>query len=148
MAVSKRRGKKSIMNGTASARDTESSQELWREIEQALRDPEMIDEGDPPPSDEAAVTLKGIITKTQGRLGSPIPLPHIEFVDGSIRLVWTKPTAIVILVVASSADRRSYVYHARIENGQAAAHGTVEPTPSNLAHWLSAMEPKGHVAYS
>jgi len=137
------------MNGPASVRDIHSSEELWQEIKRALENPEMIDEGDPAPSEQAASKLKRIIEETQSKRGSPIPLPHIEFFDGSIRLVWTKPTANVVLVVASSDDRRSYVYHAAIENGRAVTHGTVDPTPSNLAHWLSAMESQGgHTAYS
>jgi hypothetical protein len=140
MAVSKQRGKKSIMNGPASARDIKPGEELWQEIKRALDNPEMIDEGDPAPSEQAASKLKHIIEETQRERSAPLPPAHIEFSDGSIRLLWTKPDMRVILVIASSEERPSYIYHADIENGSVANYGTVELSHSNLTHWLDLMD--------
>ena len=128
------------MNGAASARDNQPGEELWQEIERALANPEMIDEGDPAPSKQAVSKLKRIIEETQRERGAPIPPAHIEFVDGSIRLLWTRPHMRVILDVASSDERPSYIYHGDVENGSVANYGTVEPSHSNLTRWLDLMD--------
>ena len=116
-----------------------SAASIYRDLETALLDPEMLDEGDAVPSPQASSTVKRVLEEAQGLLPAPMAHPHIEFFDSSIRLSWTNAQANVLLVIASSDTRPSYVYHASLKNGQVASHGTVEPTAPNLAHWLSQM---------
>jgi len=107
----------------------------------------MVDEGDTPPSAQAVSKVKLTLEEAEGMLLGPMPHPHIEFFDSSIRLVWTKPEANVLLVIASSAEHPSYLYHADVQNGSAANHGTVEATASNLAHWLRLIESPDSAAH-
>jgi hypothetical protein len=117
-----------------------SASGLWPEIEAALRDPDMIDDGDPSPSTEAASTLKQLVEQTESVLPNPAPHPHIEFFEGSIRLIWSNPIRNIRLVIASRSDRRSFLYHEEVQNGLGVNEGTVEPTPENLVHWLTVMQ--------
>ncbi|MGA8029761.1 MAG: hypothetical protein WB992_21670 [Bryobacteraceae bacterium] len=131
--------------GSATAR-IQADPEIWLKVEQALGDPEMIDQGDPLPSSQAVLTLKRVITETQNILASPIAHPQIEFFEGSIRLIWMKPHKNLRLVIASRDDRPSYLYHEDVKDGHAANYEKVEPTPSNLAYWLNALESPGSSA--
>jgi hypothetical protein len=64
---------------------------IWPEIEAALHDPEMIDDGDPQPSGEAVAVLKRLVEQTERALPNPAPSPHVELFEGSIRLIWSNP---------------------------------------------------------
>jgi hypothetical protein len=134
-----RKDNKDIMSalGTMRAR---SASGIWPEIEAALHDPEMIDDGDPQPSAEAASTLKRVLEQVEQLLPNPAPHPHIEFFEGSIRLIWSNPVRNIRLVIASRPDRRSFLYHEEVQNGLGVNEGIVEPTPENLVHWLTVME--------
>ena len=134
-----RRDNRGIMPASGPVR-ARSASGIWPEIEEALRDPEMIDDGDPKPSDEAASTLKHVLEQAERMLPNPPPLPHIEFFEGSIRLIWSNPARNIRLVIASRPDRRSFLYHEDVQNGLGINAGTVEPTPENLAHWLPVMQ--------
>jgi hypothetical protein len=113
---------------------------IWPEIEAALRDSEMVDDGDPQPSAEAASRLKHVVEQAEQMLPNPVPSPHIEFLEGSIRLIWSNPVRNIRLVIASRPDRRSFLYHEEVQNGLGVNEGIVEPTPKNLAQWLTMMQ--------
>jgi hypothetical protein len=123
--------------GTMRAR---SAPGIWPEIEAALGDPEMIDDGNPQPSAETASTLKHVVEQAEQMLQNPVPPPHIEFLEGSIRLIWSNPVRNIRLVIASRPDRRSFLYHEEVQNGLGINEGIVEPTPENLVHWLTTMK--------
>jgi len=127
----------SDMPTASAAAYAEPKGQLWPEIEATLRDPEIVDAGDPAPSPQAVALLKSVIEETQGLLPSPIPHPHVELFEGSIRLIWTRRDRNIRLVIASQPDRRSYLYHEEVRNGLGTEEGMSEPTSQNLAHWLS-----------
>jgi hypothetical protein len=122
--------------GTKRAR---SASGIWPEVEAALQDPDMIDEGDRQPSNEAASALKQLLESAEVALPNPAPHPHIEFFEGSIRLIWSNPFRNIRLVIASRPDRRSFLYHEEVQDGVGVNEGTVEPTAENLVHWLTVM---------
>jgi hypothetical protein len=126
------------VGGSAPARIS-PAEGICRELEQAFHDPTMVDEGDTPPSREALDRAKRMLEETQELLKAPKTMSHpdIEFFDGSIRLVWRWADANVLLVIASTSERPSYVYHADIRNGSVADYCEAAPTSSNLAHWLT-----------
>jgi hypothetical protein len=113
---------------------------IWPEIEAALRDPERIDDGDPQPSEEAAAKLRQVIEQAEGMLSYPVPHPHVEFFEGSIRLIWSSPVRNIRLVIASRPDRRSFLYHEEVQNGLGVNEGIMAPLPDNLAHWLTELQ--------
>jgi hypothetical protein len=112
--------------GTMRAR---SARGIWPEIEAALHDPEMIDDGDSQPSAEAAATLKHVVEQAEQMLPNPAAHPHIEFLEGSIRLIWSNPVRNVRLVIASRPNWRSFLYHEEVQNGLGINEGIAEPTP-------------------
>lgn len=142
MAASNRSGRKSVSNAPGSAR-AKCEPQVWRDIEEALQDPGLVDPGDPNPSPSAIRQLKEVIEETQERLHSPIPSPHVELFEGSIRLIWQKADINIRLVIASLDDRRSYLYHEHVSNGRGHDEGMADPTPPNLAHWLTVMQDEG-----
>lgn len=125
------------MPTASAAAHAEPRGQLWPEIEATLRDPEIADAGDPAPSPQAVALLRNVIEATQGLLPAPIPHPHVELFEGSIRLIWTGSDRNIRLVIASQPDRRSYLYHEEVRNGLGTEEGMSEPTSENLAHWLS-----------
>jgi hypothetical protein len=143
--AAKQRVKKNMIAGSATAR---SSDGIWKEIEEPLRDPGMIDEGDLVPSEQAANSLKCLIETTEGLLSEPIPNPHIEFLEGSIRLIWSRPDKNIRLVIASRDDRRSYLYHEEVRNGLGRNEGMDEPTAENLARWLTVIQSQSRDAHA
>ncbi|MBV9158386.1 MAG: hypothetical protein JO097_19140 [Acidobacteriaceae bacterium] len=113
------------------------STQIWWELERVLGDPEMVDPGDPAPSLSAGYELKQLIEETETLLGATMTTPHIEFFEGSIRLIWNWPNRSVRAVKASLPDRRSYIYHEDVADGLSRNAGMAELTPQNLAKYLA-----------
>jgi hypothetical protein len=123
--------------GTGRARST---LEIWPAIEAVLQDLEMVDDGDSPPTSDAAATLKKILEQAEQLTPSPIRPPHVELFEGSIRLIWSNPVSNIRLIIASRPDRRSFLYHEEVQNGLGVNEGMVDPSPENLAHWLTILQ--------
>ena len=115
-----------------------ATERVWNDIQQALCDPGIVEEGDVAPSNPAISELKELIYAT----GSIVPLvsPHVECFEGSVRLIWNTPLKNVRAIKASRVDRRSYLYHEEVANGLAFNEGIADLTADNLAHWLKAMD--------